>query len=99
MGPYYTLLRFDPTIDLTGLMDAACRCGVPLTVLDVAPRENIHPYRHALLLNRPDFHVAWRGDAVPSDPQALMDLVRGAATGRTQETSDVSSQRSGSDAR
>jgi len=42
-------------------------------------RGSIMPYRHALLLSRPDFHVAWRGDDVPPDPGALIDLARGAA--------------------
>ena len=78
MGPHYTLLRFDPTVDIAGLVDAAATRAVPLTVLDVRARGSIAPYRHALLLSRPDFHVAWRGDGVPADPCALIDLVRGA---------------------
>jgi hypothetical protein len=35
-------------------------------------------YRHKLVLVRPDQHVAWRGDAEPTDPLDLVDLVRGA---------------------
>ena len=35
-------------------------------------------YERDLVLVRPDGHVAWRGDRVPDDPAALMDLVRGA---------------------
>jgi hypothetical protein len=31
-----------------------------------------------LVLVRPDGHVAWRGDILPDDPQALIDRVRGA---------------------
>jgi hypothetical protein len=31
------------------------------------------------VLSRPDRHVAWRGNVPPSDPLALVDLVRGAA--------------------
>ena len=34
----------------------------------------------ALLLSRPDLHVAWRGDAVPADTGALFDRLRGAET-------------------
>ena len=78
MGRDYTLLRFDPTVDIAGLVDAAATRAVPLTVLDVRARDGIAPYRHVLLLSRPDFHVAWRGDGVPADPCALIDLVRGA---------------------
>jgi hypothetical protein len=35
-------------------------------------------YQQALVLVRPDGHVAWRGAASPSDPLALADRVRGA---------------------
>jgi hypothetical protein len=35
-------------------------------------------YRHRLVLSRPDQHVAWRGDALPADPLALVDRIRGA---------------------
>ena len=33
--------------------------------------------REKLVLSRPDQHVAWRGDDVPADPLALVDLLRG----------------------
>jgi hypothetical protein len=36
-------------------------------------------YQHKLALIRPDQHIAWRGDSEPSDPLALIDLLRGAA--------------------
>jgi hypothetical protein len=29
------------------------------------------------VLSRPDQHVAWRGDAMPPDPLALIDRIRG----------------------
>jgi hypothetical protein len=77
MGPNFTLLRFDPRVSVDALMDAASRRDMPLDLLDVSPRDTRTPYRHALLLNRPDFHVAWRGDAVPADPGGLIDLIRG----------------------
>jgi 2-polyprenyl-6-methoxyphenol hydroxylase-like FAD-dependent oxidoreductase len=76
MGPDFTLLRFDRKIDAMPLTDAAALRGVPLTVLDLQPRD---PYRHGLVLSRPDQHVAWRGDAVPADPLRLIDRIRGAA--------------------
>jgi hypothetical protein len=79
MGVDYTLLRFDPTADVTGIVAAAAQRGLPLAVLDVRSREASRYYRHKLLLVRPDQHVAWRGDAEPTDPLNLVDLVRGAA--------------------
>jgi len=78
MGAGYTLLRFDPTVSTGALEQAAQRRGVPLRVLDVASREAAGVYRHALVLSRPDQHVAWRGDALPADPLALVDRIRGA---------------------
>jgi putative ABC transport system substrate-binding protein len=38
-------------------------------------------YRCRLALIRPDGHVAWRGDAAPANAGAVIDVVRGAATG------------------
>jgi hypothetical protein len=35
-------------------------------------------YERALVLVRPDGHVAWRSDVVPTDPAAIVDHVRGA---------------------
>jgi 2-polyprenyl-6-methoxyphenol hydroxylase-like FAD-dependent oxidoreductase len=78
MGPEYTLLRFDPTVSTGAIEDAAARRGVPLKVLDVQSRAAAGLYREALVLSRPDQHVAWRGDAAPADALALMDTVRGA---------------------
>ena len=78
MRPGYTLLRFDMKAEVEPLVLAAAARGVPLTVLDVIPREAQSVYRHKLLLSRPDQHVAWRGDQLPDDPRALVDLVRGA---------------------
>jgi 2-polyprenyl-6-methoxyphenol hydroxylase-like FAD-dependent oxidoreductase len=75
MGAGFTLLRFDRAIDVTALVEAAALRGVPLSVLDIAPQA---PYREALVLSRPDQHVAWRGDVLPGDPLPLIDRIRGA---------------------
>jgi 2-polyprenyl-6-methoxyphenol hydroxylase-like FAD-dependent oxidoreductase len=78
LGPEYTLLRFDRSIDARPLEDAARARRVPLTVLDVNSPEAAGLYRHALVLSRPDQHVAWRGQRLPGDPLALIDRIRGA---------------------
>jgi 2-polyprenyl-6-methoxyphenol hydroxylase-like FAD-dependent oxidoreductase len=78
MGPEYTLLRIDPGIDVAGLVAAARRRRVPLAVVDVHAREAAGLYTTRLVLSRPDQHVAWRADACPDDPLALIDLIRGA---------------------
>jgi 2-polyprenyl-6-methoxyphenol hydroxylase-like FAD-dependent oxidoreductase len=79
LGPDYTLLRFDPSAPVEPLLDAAAARGVPLVLLDIGGGEVPEAYRHKLLVSRPDQHVAWRGDAVPGDPLALVDLLRGVA--------------------
>ena len=71
-------MRFDQAIDAAPLVGAAQRRGMPLTVLDIDAKDAADPYRHGLVLSRPDQHVAWRGNALPADPLALIDRVRGA---------------------
>jgi 2-polyprenyl-6-methoxyphenol hydroxylase-like FAD-dependent oxidoreductase len=80
MGPGYTLLRRDLDVDVRPFEAAAAVRGVPLTVLDLDAADAAALYDRKLVLSRPDQHVAWRGDAVPADPLALIDLVRGAGT-------------------
>src|SRR5262249_42080575 len=77
MGKDYSLLRFDPTTPVNGIVEAAAHRRMPLTVLDVPGPEAYDLYRRKLVLIRPDQHVAWRGDAAPATPLALVDLVRG----------------------
>ncbi|MEX2126884.1 MAG: FAD-dependent oxidoreductase [Xanthobacteraceae bacterium] len=79
MGQGYTLLRLDPGVSVSGIVKAAAARGVPLRVLDIDGAEAAAVYDRKLVLSRPDQHVAWRGDAEPSDPFALIDLVRGDA--------------------
>jgi hypothetical protein len=78
MGPEFTLLRFDPDVDVAGLELAARDRGLPLKVLDVAQPAG-GPYQEALVLSRPDQHVAWRGNRPPANPLALINRVRGAS--------------------
>jgi 2-polyprenyl-6-methoxyphenol hydroxylase-like FAD-dependent oxidoreductase len=79
VGAGFTVLRFDRSVAVAGLTEAAAKRGVPLTVVDVDAQDAAALYPHKLVLARPDQHVAWRGDAVPDDPLALVDRVRGAA--------------------
>ena len=82
MGPEFTLLRFDPTIDVIPLEAAASKRGLPLKMLEIdsIDRPDTAVFCGGrLILSRPDQHVAWRGDNVPEDPMELVDRVRGAA--------------------
>jgi Aromatic-ring hydroxylase, C-terminal len=77
-GRGYTLLRFSKTADASGIEAAARARGVPLETADVDHEEAADLYQRQLVLVRPDGHVAWRADAAPADPLALIDRVRGA---------------------
>jgi hypothetical protein len=78
IGRNFALLRSDPTIDCAPLVEAAEQRGLPLRVIDVPADGQDNPYDFKLVISRPDQHVAWRGDAVPDDPGAVIALVSGA---------------------
>ena len=78
LGPDFTLLRFDPALEVGGLLAAAAKHRIPIALLDVDASEAAALYPRKLLLSRPDQHVAWRGDKPPDDPTALIDRIRGA---------------------
>jgi len=83
-GRGFVLLRLrDDAPDEAALASAfACR-GVPLAVETIEEESIAELYECRLVLVRPDGHVAWRGDAVPADPPAVVDVVRGAAPQQT----------------
>jgi 2-polyprenyl-6-methoxyphenol hydroxylase-like FAD-dependent oxidoreductase len=77
-GPEFTLMKLRAECDTRALKQAAQNRGMPLTVLEL-PRADIRAlYGRDLVLVRPDHHVAWRGDRVPSDADALMARLIGA---------------------
>jgi 2-polyprenyl-6-methoxyphenol hydroxylase-like FAD-dependent oxidoreductase len=57
---------------------AAAAASVPLDVIALDLPEVTEVYQRKLVLVRPDGHVAWRADAPPADPRALIEVVRGA---------------------
>ncbi|HET7763867.1 MAG TPA: FAD-dependent oxidoreductase [Burkholderiales bacterium] len=77
LGRDFTLLRLDPGVDIRPVVAAARRRGVPLTALDVSSTEARDLYARDLVLVRPDHHVAWRGNALPDDADALLARVVG----------------------
>ncbi len=81
-GSDYTLLRTDSSVDVAGLLQAAAQRGVPMELLDLQGETLPPEYQHRLLLCRTDQHVAWRGNAAPAQPLALIDQLRGAAASR-----------------
>lgn len=78
MGLGYSLLVLDAALAIDPLVDAAKCAGVPLLVLDISKENHGDVYSEKLVLARPDQHVAWRGNEVPWDATALIDVIRGA---------------------
>jgi len=85
LGGDHGLLRFDSRVDVTPLQRAAAARGMPLRVLDVAPNTAPPCYRHALVLVRPDQHVAWRGNDLPDSVATLVHTLCGAPTEPTPQ--------------
>ena len=79
-GPGFTLLVTRDGVDnRDAFARAAAKRGVPLNVVEPADARlpGLYEARYALI--RPDQHVAWRGDTLPEDAAALLDLVTGHA--------------------
>ena len=78
-GPGYTLLtELDgDSADCAALREAAHGAGVPLAIVHVSGTRFRELYGCGHALVRPDQHIAWRGQALPSDAAALLDRVRG----------------------
>lgn len=81
LGEAYSLLRFEPRIDVAPLVEAARKAGLPLVVIDAPAQKGDPAFRHSLLIVREDQHVAWRDNALPRDLQPLIDLLRGRGAG------------------
>ncbi len=77
LGEEFTLLRSNASEDVCSFIEAADDLGVPLSVLDVEGPDSRELYPEKLVLVRPDQHIAWRGNRVPSDPASLLAFVAG----------------------
>jgi 2-polyprenyl-6-methoxyphenol hydroxylase-like FAD-dependent oxidoreductase len=60
------------------VVSAAHRLGVPLFVLAPEDDRLPHLYQASFALIRPDQHVSWRGDWIPTCAEDLLNTVRGA---------------------
>jgi hypothetical protein len=78
-GNGFTLLRLGAGAPQPSALERAfAERGVPLTTVSIADPAIGDLYERALILVRPDGHVAWRSDEAPADPLAVVDHVRGA---------------------
>ena len=83
-GESFTLLRFDngDAGDPRGIdvfANAAAQRKMPFKIVDISEPEAARLYERHFVLVRPDGHVAWRSDTLLADPNAVIDVVRGAA--------------------
>ena len=78
-GDGFALLRFGGDApDPMPLVAAARTRRTPLSVTTIEAPEAAALYERRLALVRPDGHVAWRGDTLPSNSLDIIDRVRGA---------------------
>jgi hypothetical protein len=77
LGDWYTLLDLEGHCASEPLEKAFRSIGAPFEVLRLDDPHLREVYRCALLLLRPDLHIAWRGNQPPDDPIALATLATG----------------------
>jgi 2-polyprenyl-6-methoxyphenol hydroxylase-like FAD-dependent oxidoreductase len=79
LGNGVTLLRLGHRPpEASEIVCAARGRGIPISVVDIADAEIRDLYDRDLALIRPDHYVAWRGNTVPSDAEALAAQLVGA---------------------
>ena len=77
-GKGFTLLCLNAAAKKTEALERAARQrGIPLTILDLSLPEARELYGRDLVLIRPDQYIAWRGDSLPDDVDALLATVTG----------------------
>jgi 2-polyprenyl-6-methoxyphenol hydroxylase-like FAD-dependent oxidoreductase len=83
LGPDFSLLCFGAAAQNVAPLTAAFAArGVPLQVVQVDEPGAAHKYQdYALVLVRPDQHIAWRGQTLPTDPLALVATLTANAQG------------------
>lgn len=89
LGPYYTLVRSDPNVDVASLLMGAKAHNVPLELLDVGGEPS--ELDHKLIIVRSDRHVAWRSNTSPADSLGLLKTLVG--SGSVNACTDPTPQR------
>jgi hypothetical protein len=79
LGPEYTLLCLDKSIDLSMFEQVSTSMAFPLEILDLQGKANTVVFDFPLVLVRPDQHIAWRGTQLPSDIKGLLNHIRGSS--------------------
>jgi 2-polyprenyl-6-methoxyphenol hydroxylase-like FAD-dependent oxidoreductase len=80
LGRGFVLMQFSPDADPKPLMRAAALRNVPVRLEQIDNPAIARLYEHAMVLVRPDGHVAWRGETASADALSIIDRIRGAET-------------------
>src|SRR5579875_3230077 len=78
-GDRFVLLRFPGAPGCEPFEEAFARRGIPFQTITIDRAEIAALYERRLVLVRPDGHVAWRSETLPSDPGEIADRIRGVA--------------------
>lgn len=76
LGLYFTLIHFGVE-PLAEIERVATQVAVPLSVLSINEQKAAALFEYAFVLVRPDQHIAWRGNTLPTDFHALLAQVTG----------------------
>lgn len=76
LGLGYALLRFSPAAEIDPFVREAARANIPLKVLDIRPCDRLAVFKEDLVLARPDRHIAWRGNSLPTNLANLIGKMR-----------------------
>ena len=79
LGTGFTLVRL-ADMDVSGFAEAAEQMSIPFSLLDIRDPQIARVYERKLILVRPDHHVAWRGDHVPTDALEIFQRATGHRT-------------------
>jgi 2-polyprenyl-6-methoxyphenol hydroxylase-like FAD-dependent oxidoreductase len=88
-GREFVLLKFDTHSNVSSFMRAAELRGVPFKVVELDDAHVRTAYGNNLVLVRPDGFVCWRSDAIPADPLAVIDMVRGEVNGGVDKNASL----------
>jgi 2-polyprenyl-6-methoxyphenol hydroxylase-like FAD-dependent oxidoreductase len=77
LGAGFTLVDLSGAKAGAPLAERAARRGVPINYLVIDDETVRRTWERDLVLVRPDQHVAWRGDRLPEDRDAILDTVCG----------------------
>ncbi|MES2534284.1 MAG: FAD-dependent oxidoreductase [Pseudomonadota bacterium] len=76
-GDTFVLLTFGQPVAADAIVGAAKALGIPLRHQHIVEAQAAKAYERRFVLVRPDGHVAWRADTLPSDPAAVLRTVVG----------------------